>query len=398
MKLSNVQYFCDTQREIFNIPLKLMHGEKTLTVCFPFEKDVPGFEKIFDELGLLPERMNYKISKGFLQFGIVKGIDEDAALLMGPALRIPLSETELNNTAISMGVAEADRPAFCTYLSGLPILSNKQFGTLIRLFYLVMNDEPIDLAPFDAHAQRQERMVNENVAALAESITYGEHAEHANYKVESTLLYYISNGMVDELRKLNLVNHLDQIGRTAREDIRHMQNIVLILNSLSSRAAIKGGMPAEAAYSLAEVYAQKIEMTNSFEALQWLSNRLRIDYAQQVRDLKYKDINDLTIVRAVKYIVGHVTEKLSTAMIADALSVTKEYLSAKFKEVMKMTVTDFIQKEKVRQAKYLLVYSKDSLVQITNYLSFSSQSYFQSIFKKHTGMTPSEYRARNNLD
>lgn len=48
----------------------------------------------------------------------------------------------------------------------------------------------------------------------------------------------------------------------------------------------------------------------------------------------------------------------------------------------------FITRCKLEEAKSLLAYSKKSLAEISSYLCFSSQSYFQNVFKKQYGTTP----------
>ena len=55
-------------------------------------------------------------------------------------------------------------------------------------------------------------------------------------------------------------------------------------------------------------------------------------------------------------------------------------------------LSDFIQKEKIDEAKRLLRYTDKSLIAISSYLGFSSQSHFNRIFKSITGKTPKEYR------
>lgn len=47
---------------------------------------------------------------------------------------------------------------------------------------------------------------------------------------------------------------------------------------------------------------------------------------------------------------------------------------------------------KVTEAQHLLQFSNDSLSEIADKLSFSSQSHFQNTFKKHTGFTPLQFR------
>ncbi|WP_331491052.1 helix-turn-helix domain-containing protein [Schaedlerella arabinosiphila] len=55
-------------------------------------------------------------------------------------------------------------------------------------------------------------------------------------------------------------------------------------------------------------------------------------------------------------------------------------------------MSDFIMRRKLEEGKSLLAYSEKSISEISEYLCFSSQSYFQNVFKKKYHMTPYEYR------
>ena len=57
-----------------------------------------------------------------------------------------------------------------------------------------------------------------------------------------------------------------------------------------------------------------------------------------------------------------------------------------------MSIVEYNQRAKVQNARRLLEMSDYSLGEIASYLSFSSQSYFQTIFKKIEGVTPKQYR------
>ena len=59
---------------------------------------------------------------------------------------------------------------------------------------------------------------------------------------------------------------------------------------------------------------------------------------------------------------------------------------------MGVNLNDFITRCKMEEAGDLLLYTDKSLAEISNYLSYSSQSYFQNVFKKHYGVTPMAYR------
>lgn len=74
---------------------------------------------------------------------------------------------------------------------------------------------------------------------------------------------------------------------------------------------------------------------------------------------------------------------------------TEYYFSHKFKKEVGCSVTDFIIKEKISQAKLMLEGTNDTIQSISDALSFSNRSYFYTCFQKLTGLSPSEYRKRN---
>lgn len=115
-----------------------------------------------------------------------------------------------------------------------------------------------------------------------------------------------------------------------------------------------------------------------------------------VRDVKHPKTNDLIVNQAIAYVYDNVAEKITVNEIAEKLNISREYLSSKFKKITGQPLPDFITEQKIALAKKLLRFSDKPLIEIANYLSFSSQAYFQTQFKKVTGMTPLEYRTSNS--
>ena len=63
-----------------------------------------------------------------------------------------------------------------------------------------------------------------------------------------------------------------------------------------------------------------------------------------------------------------------------------------FKAELGMSMGAYITQCKLEEAQSLLAYSDKSLAEISSYLCFSSQPYFQNVFKKQYGLTPLAYR------
>ena len=68
-------------------------------------------------------------------------------------------------------------------------------------------------------------------------------------------------------------------------------------------------------------------------------------------------------------------------------------LCERFHHETSVTINDFIVELKIEEAKRLLLLTDKPIAQISEYLGFSSQSYFQNVFRKMTGLTPNTFRS-----
>ena len=93
-----------------------------------------------------------------------------------------------------------------------------------------------------------------------------------------------------------------------------------------------------------------------------------------------------------KYIADHLSEPLTLDTVAEAFSITPVYLSSWFKKNLGVSISDYIREKKIEKATHLLRYSDKSVIEIANYLAFSSQSHFIQTFESFTGLTPKKYR------
>lgn len=135
-----------------------------------------------------------------------------------------------------------------------------------------------------------------------------------------------------------------------------------------------------------------VELLNNIEQITNLQYRMILEFTEQVEKIRHAAHESILAIQVTNYVQHHISEAITTEAIAKHLYLSRPYLSAKFKKETGMSLTDFILKEKTEEAKRLLCYSEKSLLNISNYLGFSSQGHFSRVFKKYSGYAPSEYR------
>lgn len=90
----------------------------------------------------------------------------------------------------------------------------------------------------------------------------------------------------------------------------------------------------------------------------------------------------------------HYKQERSVGFYARQLCITPKYLTTLIKRISGRSVSEWIDNYVILEAKTLLKYSTMSIQEIAYYLNFPNQSFFGSYFKRITGMSPSQYKAK----
>lgn len=99
------------------------------------------------------------------------------------------------------------------------------------------------------------------------------------------------------------------------------------------------------------------------------------------------------LLPVIHYIEKHYAEPISLQDIADVINISSSYCCQLFKKIYKTSPVDYMNNLRIEKAKNLLLTNDFMPIQkICELVGFSDPSYFCRIFKKQTGITPSEFR------
>lgn len=113
--------------------------------------------------------------------------------------------------------------------------------------------------------------------------------------------------------------------------------------------------------------------------------------------VKVKSSNkDLRVNTSLQFIHKNIDKDISIAKLAYIACVTEDHFIRLFKKEMNCTPIKYINQKKMEKAQLLLLTSNTSIRNIALDLSMDNISYFNRIFKQHTGKTPSQYREEYN--
>ena len=101
---------------------------------------------------------------------------------------------------------------------------------------------------------------------------------------------------------------------------------------------------------------------------------------------------DERISSIIKYINKHFPEIHSIEQIAEQMHVSKHHLCRVFKSSMGITLIDYLNHIKIKNACNFLEASDKDILEISQLCGFHSSAYFSNVFKGITGCSPSGYR------
>ncbi len=181
-------------------------------------------------------------------------------------------------------------------------------------------------------------------------------------------------------------------GHVSEDPVRNCKYLFVACIALASRAAIAGGMEAERAYNISDLYILKMDRLETVAEIRALHREMFGFYTREMAALDKKSAYSKPVVLCLDYIYEHLHEPLRLNLLAEFSGLNASYLSHLFKKETGLSVSQYVLSKRMEAAKNMLKFSEDSYSSISATLAFSSQSHFIRVFKQQTGYTPKEYR------
>jgi len=101
------------------------------------------------------------------------------------------------------------------------------------------------------------------------------------------------------------------------------------------------------------------------------------------------------LAEAFAYIDEHYMDvDISVQKVADSLGISGGHLSHLFRKETNFTMMNYVVNCRIRAAKNLLKDYHHKVYEVAEKVGYKDITYFSAIFKKHVGVSPSEYQDR----
>ena len=396
-----LRYICTMIGNLSGVPIRIYKNRSLIfshsVVWLPVDPICLCEDEILD----IRSHIGYYTAQFFYSYGIVNY--EDYSIISGPTRLTSARVQELRELAFLAGVPSEETDAFVSDMRAvisLPLESLLQMLLSVNFF---LNEEMLEITDLTIREDEQQ-MYNAQLGREQAEHRYDQdlldpaaQEVHNTYRTEQTLLDLIEKGDVSALDEWLKDAPAVRPGSIAPDQLRQVKNTLIVTATLASRAAVRGGMDVEDAFSLSDAYIRKCELLQTPDRIINLQYHMVLDFTSQVSNLKLHGNSSALAAAVAEYVRHHLSDPVSTEKIAEKLHFSRTWLSRKFHEETGIPLSDFIRIKKTEEAQRLLRYTDKSLREISVYLGYSSQSHFQTVFKKQLGVTPMQYR-RNPPD
>ena len=102
------------------------------------------------------------------------------------------------------------------------------------------------------------------------------------------------------------------------------------------------------------------------------------------------------VERAISYFNENYTEEINIKEYATARHMSASWFIRNFKTITKLSPLQYIINLRITNAKALLINTDHPISKIASVVGFENALYFSRIFRKHTGMSPVEFKKKFN--
>jgi len=189
------------------------------------------------------------------------------------------------------------------------------------------------------------------------------------------------------------INTYDSILLTKQKNFSIINAIegLTSLRLLTSMALSTVAVPASTSYHLLREFKLKARTINSRENARKVAVKLISESCQLVRDQigsKYSQV----VREAIDFIHRNLTTHVTIADISDAIHMTPNALTRRFRQEVGCAPTVYINRERMKLGSELLLYTNMSVAQICTQIGMLDANYFSRCFKQEYGQSPTEYR------
>ena len=319
---------------------------------------------------------------------------EKTWIILGPYVTSPWRGSAAAELLARRDLQESTRLPYKLYRCGLPLIEHAQ---VIRIAVLLLNHTIGNLPPHEIESITMDRDASADVRVAISD----EHEElsiiNKRYALEGQFMDAVTGGRTEEaIRSLSAMMNLLPGLRYKTDDLKDQIAGAAISRANIRRAAVQAGLTPVLIDAISQEYAQKMHRATDESVLRELMEQYIADICYAIRSHK-KNNYSIYVKRAVQYIETHLSQPISVDELCRLNDISRKHFVHLFGKETGKTVNQYIMQLRCERAAELLENSQLLVQEISSYVGYEDNNYFDKVFKNVMGVSPLEYRKMKTI-
>ena len=304
-------------------------------------------------------------------------------LLIGPycaeTLRPSAIPSHLSGT-------KQERSEYVRYYNSLPVISEETIKLAVHTLFVSLYGDCTNILENRINMRQYRK---EDVIIPEEIFSVSE--KKADISENDFTIFFIEQVRAGNFQKAMSIYRKIMLGRGSSFILLHTIEGLSTLRTQLRIALAQAGVPPSSYAPLFQNFKKAGRVVTNIEEAKRLAEHLINQSCKLVLKTKSSKYSPC-IASSVDYIHQNLSEPLDISAIARAAALSPNSLSSKFHKETGLTPTSYIAKERMEMAAHLLVYTNMSMQNICTQIGILDSNYFSRCFKKHYGLSPTDYR------
>ncbi|HAL74846.1 MAG TPA: hypothetical protein DCM45_07160 [Clostridiales bacterium] len=388
----NFEYVLGHFFTVTSMPVRLLsETDNSLVAAFGYPAAADPLESSDLKRSLLQKAANtakpfMTIEGDFCTYGTMHG-PEGGLVILGPVMLRQLSNQEIQEFAFRHRISPRDLISKAASLV--------QVAAAMSLLSFLLTGEPLNEGSIaiDNAARAQLMPLSEDDVKTYMLQNVENEITHISLQNEVSYLQLIKEGNVEAITgKADPGFNYSSVGILAKKSFKHYEYMICSSIALATRAAIEGGLDQATAYSMSDLYLQRLELCNTIEDIVKVQLDMKVAFVRQVRKARDNRCAKSYVEKCKIIVANNLNKPIELDEIAKALGVNKAYLARKFKSETGMGVMQYLRSKRIEAATRMLKYSDEPIAAVASYFCFATQSHFGQVFREFMATSPQKYR------
>lgn len=357
---------------------------------------INGEREVGIEAGLLePDTIFYLTDRFQCHYGIMELPQENCYLLIGPFLVDKMS-TEQIYEVMEQNQLPGD---FYWQLeqyyreSTTPTSVNGIFALINQMGQVLYGKNKLNVRYLDAvQMEVWEEYFSNYELQIPVTPTLSMEVLEERYNYENRMLEAVFRGNTAQALGL-ITDSFSQLEKRLPDELRDSKNRLITLNTLLRKEAERACVHPWHIDRFSNSNVVKIEQTETARQVEDLYRGIVKGYCEMIQKHSLQNYSLLTR-KIINAIDADLTQDLSLKTFAGKLNVNASYLSTLFKNDTGTSLTDYVNKRRMRKARKLLRTTSLTIQDIAALSGVPDVHYFNRMFKRDSNISPGEYRRK----